>query len=948
MRPAGQPGYRGGVGGAGDDEASHADAPTRVAKETSSTAALLGSARDQPVQAPLSDLLKAQVLGGALGSGGAGGARLGRYALLRVLGEGGMGVVFAAYDEELDRKVAIKLLRTKEDGVTPERSWLLSEAKAMARLSHPNIVQVYDVGTCDGQLFLAMEFVVGNTLLRWFRERPRGWREVVPVLLQAGRGLQAAHEAGLVHRDFKPANVLVGSDGRVRVLDFGLAQLQGRVPGDTRTEPGDGTRTTVVAGTPAYMAPELYCRVEPDTRSDQFAFCVTLYEALYGRRPFAGKTVEALEKAILAGTIEAPPAEAKVPAWLRKIVARGLAQDPAERWPSMDALLTALGRDRARSARRWLLAGVTVGLCGLLAANVAQRRSLAAELEAHRCDALGGLDEVWGPARREAVRAAIVGSGLSYAADTWDRVAVRLDEYAARWGEARVLACEDHRSGGQTDLLHELRVACLEQRRGEFAALIGVYSSADAGVVAKAVKAAFDLRSFGPCADTRALLSRVEPPGSPEAAAAVAQQRLALAGARVELTAGRTPRAAELHSAALPAITATSYPPLIAEAALLGGLISDGLGDYKAAAAHLEEALWTAEIARHELVATEAATRLYFETGYRLTKLDEAALWERHASAALTRHGNREIESRMLSCRATVASRAGKFAEARVLGEQALAVAREVHGPRHYEVATLLNNLGSFAGAGGEHQKASDYFSQALTLIEDLIGSEHPDVAVICGNAGSAAVAIGDNARGIELLTRAIELTRRLRGDEHPEIARLDNNLAGIHLRLGDYAKALELHRKALELRRKLLGPAHADTANSASNTGDALLNLGRAAEARPFFEEALAGFAASYGETHPSYGAALAYRGVADVRLGKIKPGIAAIERGIAIMVAVADPQLQHLADARFGLAQALWPRDKDRARAQARQARDHYLNVGPSTVLELARADAWIAAHR
>ncbi|MBA3547968.1 MAG: serine/threonine protein kinase, partial [Nannocystis sp.] len=295
------------------------DAPTRVAADLVSSAELLSSATDQPVHAPLPDLLKAQV------ERGTGGARLGRYALLRVLGEGGMGVVFAAYDEELDRKVAIKLLRTRADGAAPERSWLLSEAKAMARLSHPNIVQVYDVGTCDGQLFLAMECVVGVTLLRWMRGGPKPWREVVPVLLQAGRGLQAAHEAGLVHRDFKPANVLVGGDGRVRVLDFGLAQLQGRGSGAPRAEHDDSHRTTIVAGTPAYMAPELHRQAEPDQRSDQFAFCVALHEALFGKRPFTGNSSQELARAILAGTITAPPADAKVPAWLRRIVARGLA-----------------------------------------------------------------------------------------------------------------------------------------------------------------------------------------------------------------------------------------------------------------------------------------------------------------------------------------------------------------------------------------------------------------------------------------------------------------------------------------------------------------------------------------------------------------------------------------------------------------------------------------------
>jgi tetratricopeptide (TPR) repeat protein/predicted Ser/Thr protein kinase len=927
------------VGVGAVDTDSQSDVPTRVAVDTSSSVELLNSASDQPLHAPLLDLLKAQV------ERGAGGARLGRYALLRVLGEGGMGVVFAAYDEELDRKVAIKLLRT-QGGAAPERSWLLSEAKAMARLSHPNIVQVYDVGTCDGQLFLAMEFVVGVTLRDWLRERPRDWREVVAVCLQAGRGLQAAHEAGLVHRDFKPHNVLVGGDGRVRVLDFGLAQLQRR---DRTRERADGEHTrTVLAGTPAYMAPELHLRGEPDARSDQFAFCVSVHEALYGKRPFAAADPQGLATAILTGTLTPPPVDARVPAWLRKIVLRGLAGDPADRWPSMDALLTALGRDRARTVRRWLLAGAGLGLAALLAANIVQRQAQAAELEAHRCDALGGLDEVWGPAHRTAVRAAIVGSGLSYAADTWDRVAARLDDYAARWGEARVQACEDHRSGAQSDLLHELRVACLEQRRGELAALVDVYSSADAAVVGKAVKAAFDLRPLAPCADVDKLLSRVVPPGSPEAAEEVARLRLALAGVRAETTAGRHTRASELYAAAEPAIAATGYPPLQAEAALLAGMLADALGDYKTAATRLEDALWTAEIARHEAVATEAAIRLYFVTGYRLTKIEEAALWERHAAAALARRFRPDLEIRLMSTRSTVAARAGKPDDARVLGEQALARASEVNGPRHPEVASLLNNLGSFAGARGDHAKASEYFTQSLALVESLFGPEHPDVAIICGNAGSAALASGDHVRAEQLLTRALELTRRALGPEHPEIARIYNNLAGIHTRTGNYAPALALHEQALALRRKLLGELHADTANSASNAGDALLHLGRPAEARALFEQALAGHRATVGEDHPRHGATTAYLGVADVALGRTRQGIAELERGIAIMTAVPDPPLEHLGDARFALAQALWPRDKPRALEQARQAREHFAAVGPVCALELTQADAWLASHR
>ena len=235
----------------------------------------------------------------------------------------------------------------------------------------------------------------------------------------------------------------------------------------------------------------------------------------------------------------------------------------------------------------------------------------------------------------------------------------------------------------------------------------------------------------------------------------------------------------------MPAIDAAAYRPLQAEAALLGGLIADGLGDYKAAASRLEDALWSAEITRHELVATEAAIRLLFATGYRLTQLAESAVWERHATAALTRRGSRELETRLLTVRATVATRAGKLDEARKFGERALVLAREVHGPMHYEVITLLNNLGTFAGASGDHQKASDYFSQSLALLEQVLGPEHPDLTVICGNAGTAALSIGDNDRALQLLTRALELTRRIRGAEHPEIARINNNLAGVYTRVG-------------------------------------------------------------------------------------------------------------------------------------------------------------------
>jgi predicted Ser/Thr protein kinase len=273
------------------------------------------------------------------------GTTVGRYAIERLLGVGGLGVVYAASDPELGRQVALKLLKS---GSEQER--LVREARALARVSHPNVVAVHDVGRWSERVFIAMELVHGRDLRAWLRERRRRWREVVDVFLAAGRGLASAHAAGLVHRDFKPENVLISTEGRVAVSDFGLARGY--------EETGD----SAVVGTPAYMAPEQAAGELADARSDQYAFCLSLHEALYGARP------------------PARPDERGVPRTLGRIVRQGLATDPAARWPSMAALLAALGRDRARWPRR--VAALALALCAVLATAlgadwVARRQHLA-------------------------------------------------------------------------------------------------------------------------------------------------------------------------------------------------------------------------------------------------------------------------------------------------------------------------------------------------------------------------------------------------------------------------------------------------------------------------------------------------------------------------------------------------------------------------------------------
>ncbi|MBX7079849.1 MAG: protein kinase [Nannocystaceae bacterium] len=342
-------------------------------------------------------------------------SHIGRFAVRRKLGEGGMGVVFAAYDAELDRDVAIKLLRSSAADAAPARARLLREARAMAKLSHPNVITIYDVGTFDDRIFIAMELVHGVNLRRWLKHRPRTWRGVLERFCDAGQGLAAAHAAGIIHRDFKPDNVLVGDDGRVRVLDFGLARRvdvdreltpEATPPGaagrSALVSPAEGaaadvverlTVTGAVMGTPAYMAPEQWRGLAIDHRTDQFAFCVALWEGLFGQRPFGGTGAAAIATRVMGGELRRPPEDRPVPTWLLRVLRRGLSVDPDARFPSMGELLdvlTRLRRERGELelvrpvepvgplfARRYELRGDAGGERAVIARDRLTRRTVA-------------------------------------------------------------------------------------------------------------------------------------------------------------------------------------------------------------------------------------------------------------------------------------------------------------------------------------------------------------------------------------------------------------------------------------------------------------------------------------------------------------------------------------------------------------------------------------------
>jgi serine/threonine protein kinase len=317
------------------------------------------------------------VTAGDLGTG----ARIGRYVVIERVGTGAMGVVYGAYDPELDRKIALKLIKPGQGVKDMARARLLREAKAIARLQHPNVVAVHDVGVFEDQVFLAMEFVAGGTIKSWLAAQPRSWREIVDVFVAAGRGLAAAHAAGLVHRDFKPDNVLLDKEGRPRVVDFGIARQAGGgddLASDTGEVGEDAaatlqdssgkhalatlTKTGTWVGTPAYMAPEQFLGERGDEKSDQFSFCVALYEALYGERPFAGDDMLSISVNVTTEQLRPLPRDRGIPAWVRRVILRGLKVDPAARWESVAALTRALDNDPAISLRRRLVMGGAIAL----------------------------------------------------------------------------------------------------------------------------------------------------------------------------------------------------------------------------------------------------------------------------------------------------------------------------------------------------------------------------------------------------------------------------------------------------------------------------------------------------------------------------------------------------------------------------------------------------------
>ncbi|MCG8421274.1 MAG: serine/threonine-protein kinase [Proteobacteria bacterium] len=898
--------------------------------------------------------------------------KLGRFVILDRLGQGGNGIVYSAYDPQLDRRVAVKLLSPAHRG-DKAKTRLLREAQALARLSHPNVVPVYDVGMIDNQVFIVMEFVVGQTLHAWATAKARSWQELCAAYQQAGRGLAAAHQVGLVHRDFKPDNVLVGDDGRIRVLDFGLARgfyaagsepdpdrpsQPDDPPGDHSPESSDQpdatapdhdqrldfvstlprghaegdaarglprspaspsgplavplTRPGDLLGTPAYMAPEQLAGIEVGPASDQFSFCQALYESLYGHSPYAGETIAQRAYAVSCGEVQPPRKNSRVPGRLYPILCRGLAAQPDQRYPSMDALLAALGHDPVRQRMRWLF-GISFAALATLAGYLLVEN---ATTTVDPCP--GGSDkmaQVWGQKQRIAVRNAVTGTGRTYAETAWPRVDGGLSTYAESWATMYRDACLAHRRGDQSGHLLDRRMSCLDDRRQALDSAVSVLAETDAESLDHAVAVVQKLPAIEYCANADALLAEVAPPQDAAVADAVAGLRARLSRVVALEDAGRYDDAIARGQAVVSEASRLDYRPFLARALLVQGRALMGMRKYQEAAEQLRRATVLGLATRANDVALEALARRIYAEGIQpqqselaLATLDIAeALIEQVADPSF-------VHALLLNNAGAVYMAAGNRERARTYFERALNVRNQTSNS-HVELNGILLNLALVTPDPGRRSALLDL---AIRDSGQQLGPAHPRTLQWRGVRGKYTL---DPKQARDILTSTCALYAR----HHPEMSQPLGDclyyLGVVEAEIGDTSNASTHWLQAAEIASRTT--SRPDTVDWTAwfpqlTQGYGLLYSNDLRGALSNFEQVVATLRnQSSWWTKERLAQSLLGLGKTLLSLGRRQEAVAALEEAHAEFVAVAKMNeraatRRYLASTEVALATALWSEEE------------------------------------
>ncbi len=822
--------------------------------------------------------------------------RVGRFVLMERVGAGATAVVYAAYDPRLDRKVALKLVPLASgSGAERARARWIREGRALARLVHPNVLPVFDAGVCGDEGYLAVEFVDGGTLRQWCTRRKRTTGEILEVFERAGRGLEAAHEAGLVHRDFKPDNVLVRRDGCVRVADFGLVVQPGEpeaTGADTaRARSGSVTRTGAVVGSPAYMAPELLQGARATPAADQFAYCVALWECLTGHRPFERASAEARLSAIEAGVLPNAP---EIPRRARRALKRGLAADPADRYGSMGELLRALGarpwyaRPRARLAAAGLL--FLVGGALVTRARAPGPVGLCASPEDR-------LAAVWSPNRRKTLRATLASVPAPYAEQAADRAVAALDAYSARWRGAYSQACgvPPERNVPSNGIL-ALRLACLDARLGALAAAVGQLEAPDPDVVARVEALVDAIPDPAPCA-AQELVARAGPaPPPPGWADEIDATRSRLAEAAARRRAGKAAAAIALSASLLGSEAAHAYEPVRAEAGAELGSAQADLGLAAQAEHTLRDAVTAAEASRHDELAADlwiTLARLAATQGGRLAR---AELYAERAAAATRRVGltpAREVA--LARARAHVDLLAARYDDAVQNLQRGLEQAEALELAPGTRAAMTLE-LGDALRLRGDHETAARLLAQARTFTSRAFGAGHPRVAEVLASRARLELARGDLDGALAAAVEARAIWHQAFGDRHPRLGEAQAAIGRVYYQQGDYGRAEAAYDEALAVLEGARGGAHPSLAPVLRELGMVRLRRGDETGAREALERALSVAKDSVGDEHPLVASILEGLGTLEVRRGAVESGLAHTRRALAIRTRVLGPEHLHL----------------------------------------------------
>ncbi|HVI04275.1 MAG TPA: serine/threonine-protein kinase [Enhygromyxa sp.] len=728
--------------------------------------------------------------------------RIGRYRVERRLGAGAMGEVYLAVDEELDRKVAIKRVLAGHDDLR-EQQRLRREARALARLTHANVVQVYEVGEHDGRTFIAMQYVAGRTLAEWLSEDRRPWPAILERFIAAGRGLAAVHRAGLVHRDFKPDNVLLG-EGEVRVVDFGLVlagddRLRGSEQLPSPAAIAHVSITGALMGTIRYMPLEQLRGEIVDARSDQFSFCVALYEALWGRAPFELDSTHTRARALARG-VPIPP-DPGLPAGLWWVIRRGLSRDPQQRWPDMESLIVALDRvPRRRRALAWaaatvLMAGIGIGIAAL-ADERDQPEDPCATIERE-------LAGVWDQHRRARLEARFVADPTPHAEHSRVRVLDGLDRWARAWVAEREQVCRQSNDGSLAPQLAQLRGACLIRQQMRARALVELLTDADSAALTRAIEAVAELQSPASCETELALLG-VEAPAA-NIAATVEEIRTDLDRAHEMRLLGRFTEAHALAEQGLGRAIELDYGPLLAEAnaelgkaEIVGGSLGRGIE-------LLRSAIDLAEVHHHDHLAASLWIELALRVLVDLDDLEAGARELERASVAHQRAGrsSARLDARLHFARATLASARDDHAGAEQELRAAIGLIEDEAGP---DLSSYLDSLARVVERR-DRDEALALRRAALEAAEASFGDAHPQTAAYLYEFAVALQGDGRADEATPLLERAVEIWTSKHLQPHPNLALAERTLAQLALRRGDL-DAAEAHARSLATVQAAILPA--------------------------------------------------------------------------------------------------------------------------------------------